>query len=238
MNRTGVAEINNTPMGYPVLVYRPGLDIWYRTYYLLEIRGEDVIARTSKGASKFRSTSVKPYRSKALFEISSIHENMIQQRRQEKQPFAESRIEEFSGLMALEVITIVPASDTDGFRVYGSRFVDQTKQAGEPGAYAKSRLVSQSYNDSKQSLLTHAPTVQRSSQRMLLIICYLDGTLKFFTRDIFKAFTQSKNCTERPIFVRPPNDINLPADWLFRVDFPLCRVYVDRYRVPEAGLHW
>lgn len=52
--------------------------------------------------------------------------------------------------------------------MYNSRFFDEVKHVGAPSAYAKSRLVVQAFNDKDHGLLTDAPTVQRSSQCLLL----------------------------------------------------------------------
>ena len=79
--------------------------------------------------------------------------------------------------------------------------------------------------------MTHAPTVQRSSQRLLLYICSMDSDLQFFARDISQDHVQSETRTQRAIFVGPPKNFNLPLGTLLRVHLPLCGN-------PEAVIHW
>ena len=126
---------------------------------------------------------------------------------------------------------MVPASEAGNFRVYGSRFVDEIKNAGQPNAYEKSRLVIQAFGYKDHGLMTYAPTTQRASQRLLLAICAMDTSLQFFTRDISQAYVQAATKVEREIFVRPPAEMNLGQQCLLRVERPL-------YGLPESGLHW
>lgn len=56
-----VSDIHNTPIGSPVLVYRPEKDMEEGPYSLLDIQGEDIVVLTSKDSQKFRSTVVKRY---------------------------------------------------------------------------------------------------------------------------------------------------------------------------------
>ena len=68
------------------------------------------------------------------------------------------------------VFEIVPKSEADGDRVFGSGFFDEIKFNGTKDAYAKPRLLVQGYNDKVHGFITPSPTVQRSSQRILLSI--------------------------------------------------------------------
>ena len=145
--------------------------------------------------------------------------------------FAQSRTVVFNGLVERGVFTLVPASDSEGHRIYGARFCDQVKNEGKPTAYEKSRLVVQAYNDNNHGLLTHAPTVHRSSESLLLALCSMVSDLQFFTQDISQAYVQSETRTQRAIFVRPPSILHLPPGTLLRVDLPL-------YGIPEAGIRW
>lgn len=120
--------------------------------------------------------------------------------------------------------------DAAGFRVFGARFVDSVKSEGTPEAYEKSRLVVQGFNDD-HDYLTHAPTVQRASQRLLLALCVCDPEFYLKTRDVSQANVQSTSKIRRQIFVLPPRILGFPPDVLFRVNRPL-------YGIPEAGIHW
>ena len=91
--------------------------------------------------------------------------------------------------------------------MYGTRFVDEIKNAGKPNAYEKSRLVVQAYGDKSHGLITYAPTIQRASQRLLFAICALDPTLTLSTRDVSQAYTHAGTKVQRDIFNRPPPEL-------------------------------
>lgn len=60
-NSPDVTNIQKTPTGFPVLVYRPQLDRWDGPYCLLDIKGEylTVMLLPTSGPAEFRSTVVK-----------------------------------------------------------------------------------------------------------------------------------------------------------------------------------
>lgn len=60
-NGPDVTDIHTTPIGSPVLVYRPEKDLWEGPFSVLDISGEDVKVLLPHGTSNFRSTVVKPY---------------------------------------------------------------------------------------------------------------------------------------------------------------------------------
>lgn len=275
-NRNGpdVSEIYQTPIGSPVLVYRPEKDKWEGPYSLLELRGEDAIVLLPhpSGPTKFRTTVVKPYivdnrqshqdvdagvndgpapnvlqstitdmetpivsmdislSGLDVIENPAVWKAVVMQS-EDHDFFAAARTNEFNGLVDKGVFALVPESEAVGNRVYNSRFVDEVKHVGTPSAYAKSRLVVQAFNDKEHGLLTNAPTVQRSSQRLLLSLFASSSDCSLFMRDISQAYTQSKSSINRPIYVKPPAILNIPPKTLLRIDRPL-------YGIPEAGMHW
>lgn len=81
--------------------------------------------------------------------------------------------------MSKQMFTVIPKSAADGKRVYGSRYVDQTKNEGQPDAFEKSRLVALVFKATDHGLLTHAPTVQPTSFCLFLTIFALDPALSF-----------------------------------------------------------
>ena len=150
--------------------------------------------------------------------------------------FAQSRRKELDGLFeqgAIEVVDIstVPKDST----FFKSRFVDKIKFAGTDKAYKKSRLVVQGYGDTaKQQILTQAPTIQRASQRILLGLApslRLHGGMTLYLRDISQAYVQSTSQLARNVFIKPPVDLQLPRNLVFRVARPL-------YGLAESGAHW
>lgn len=163
------------------------------------------------------------------FDVEAFTARQIPQSSDNKK-YTASRQKEVDGLMQRGVFTIAKENDAKGLRIYGSRFVDTMKNEGTPEAFEKSRLVVQGFND-KHDFLTHSPTVQRASQRLLLAIAPCDPRMEFIIRDVSQAFVQSETSIKRPIFVRPPSILGYPHGTLFRVNRPL-------YGIPEAGIHW
>lgn len=145
--------------------------------------------------------------------------------------FASSRIQEFNGLFDRGVFSLVHIFDADGYRVYNGRSVDSIRNGGTAHAFPKSRFVVMAFNDEKFGLLTGAPTVQRSSQHLLLALFATPIDLSLVTWDILQAYTQAISAITRPIFIRAPSMLNVHSNLLVCVDRPL-------YRLPESGFHW
>ena len=127
-----------------------------------------------------------------------------------------------------------------GTRLFNSRFVDEVKNAGTDAAFEKSRLVVQAYNDEEKKLvLTQSPTIQRVSQRLILILTAMkindNNDVHLYLRDISQAYVQSTTNLNREFYVRPPREmaeeLGIGSDNVLKVLKPL-------YGVPEAGNHW
>lgn len=77
--------------------------------------------------------------------------------------------------------------------------MDSIKNEGKPEAFAKSRLVVQGFNDKKNGLLTHAPTAQRFSQRLLLALAMILPEWNIYLRDISQVtLISTVRCLLRP----------------------------------------
>ncbi|KAI0996514.1 hypothetical protein K3495_g11667 [Podosphaera aphanis] len=146
--------------------------------------------------------------------------------------FKTSRLVELNGLLEREVFKILSRHNVPtNTRIFGSRFVDQIKNEGTKKAFEKSRLVVQAYNDAdKKNILTQAPTIQRVSQRLILILSLIFD-LPLYTRDISQAYNQSNSKLARDIFINAPAEMNLPQHTILKVVLPL-------YGTPESGTHW
>jgi hypothetical protein len=115
-------------------------------------------------------------------------------------------------------------------RIFNFRFVDEIKHFDISQAYEKSRLVIQTYNDHEKTLvLTQALTIQRMSQRIILVIA-ASINHRLYLRDITQIYTQSKSPLNRMFFIRSSLDLNLSDDAILRVIKSL-------YDVSEAKTH-
>jgi len=153
-------------------------------------------------------------------------------------PFEESDKFEINSLIEAGVIVIQPFDQAKhgDVRIFNSRLVREVKgKTTKP--YEKSRLVIQAYNDEgKLEILTQSPTIQRASQRMMVMIApsLIKGyDMALWLRDITQAYTQSTSCLERLICARLPDPLKhkYPDNYIMVVLKPL-------YGVPEAGTHW
>lgn len=114
--------------------------------------------------------------------------SMISQSTNPKQ-FEFSRIQEINGLVDRGVFTLVPLSDEKGSRLHDARFLESVKTEGTSHAFPESRFVVMAFNDTNHGLLTAAPTVQRSSQHILLSLFGTKADFVLYTKDILQAYT-------------------------------------------------
>jgi hypothetical protein len=152
--------------------------------------------------------------------------------------FIELSEKEINGLYEKGAFEFVDASEIpEGTRIFGSRFVDEIKHPGTDKAYEKSRLAIQAYNDpGKDLILTQSPTVQRVSQRLILVLAVTlrdknNKTPTLYLRDISQAYVQSRTPLARDFYTKPPPELGLPLNTILKLVRPL-------YGVPEAGNHW
>ena len=209
----------------------------------------------SDGPAIFRSSTVKPYykqnsdanqpsttdspaqtgNNDPANPAASIAVALTTNPQKQHSDFSHARRKELNGLMQRRCLSIVPLKYAKGHRIYGTRFDDRVKFKGQPQEYLKSRLILQGYDDKGHGLLTNAPTVPRSSQRLLLaiaaILCSPPYEISIYTRDITQVYTQSEIPVRRQIYARPPKELNLPSKKLLKVVYPL-------YGLTEAGALW
>lgn len=83
--------------------------------------------------------------------------------------FVKFRQDELNGLFAEGTFTVVKDGEvTDGSRVFGSKFIDKVKRAGDT-LQRKSRLVAQNYSDDDVGRIwTKAAAIQTFSEKLLL----------------------------------------------------------------------
>jgi hypothetical protein len=145
--------------------------------------------------------------------------------------FAESRRKEINDLLKRQMFELIIISKVlKNVRIFNSRFVDEIKHSDTPQAYEKSRLIVQAYNDHEKTLmLTQASTIQRMSQRIILVIA-ASTNHHLYLRNITQTYTQSKSPLNRMFFIRSSPDLNLSDDAILRVIKPL-------YDVSEIEAH-
>jgi hypothetical protein len=134
--------------------------------------------------------------------------------------FAESRRKEINDLLKRQLYEIIIISEVSkNIRIFNSRFVDEIKHSGTSQAYEKSRLVVQAFNNHEKTLvLTQVFTIQRMSQRIILVIAASTSeNHHLYLRDITQAYTQSKSLLNRMFFIRSSLDLGLSDDTILRV---------------------
>ena len=84
--------------------------------------------------------------------------------------YTADRMKELCRLSNRKIVPIFPQLNALEHRIYRSRFDDQVKFERTQEWNLNSLLVQQIYNQHHHGLLTHARTVQRSSQRLLMCL--------------------------------------------------------------------
>ncbi|TQN64414.1 hypothetical protein CSHISOI_11408, partial [Colletotrichum shisoi] len=154
-------------------------------------------------------------------------------------PFEESTRKEVDNLIDRGVFDFIPFDPAKhmGIRIFKSKIIHEVKDKTTDKAYEKSRLVIQGYaDDGKWAILTQSPTIQRSSQRLLIALLatlYKIPGFVAWLRDITQAYTQSASKLNRVILAQLPRELRdrYPKGTIIRLMKPL-------YGVAEAGTHW
>ena len=100
--------------------------------------------------------------------------------------FQTSRLKKLNELLEKGVFKVINIKDlfTEA-RVFESRFVNQMKNEGTEKAFEKSRLVMQTFNDSKKhEILTQISIIQRINQRLIIALSLIISQLSLYFRDI------------------------------------------------------
>lgn len=151
-------------------------------------------------------------------------------------PFEASDAAEIDALLASGTIVPIQMPTNMPGRVFRSRLVREVKGKNTDHPYEKSRLVVQGYNDEgKRDLLTQSPTIQRSSQRLLLALApsLRARGFKLAFRDITQAYVQSRSTLQRDIIAKLPKELvtKFAEGTVLHIVKPL-------YGIAEAGVHW
>jgi Reverse transcriptase (RNA-dependent DNA polymerase) len=159
-------------------------------------------------------------------------------------PFEESDKKEINALLEAGVLLPVQyrPEDFPDAAIFGARVVREVKDKFTSKPYEKSRLVVCGFNDDgKAFVLTQAPTIQRSSQRILFALAPAllemedDNGAQYclMGRDITQAYVQAKSTLTRLVLLRIPRELKekYPEGTVFKVMKPL-------YGLAESGMHW
>ncbi len=134
--------------------------------------------------------------------------------------FAESRRKEINDLLKRQVFEIIIISEVfKNVRIFNFCFVDEIKHLDISQTYEKFRLIIQTYNDYEKTLmLTQAFTIQRMSQRIILVITASSSeNHHLYLRNITQTYTQSESSLNRMFFIRSFADLNLSDDAILRI---------------------
>ncbi|KAF1934617.1 hypothetical protein EJ02DRAFT_490487 [Clathrospora elynae] len=158
-------------------------------------------------------------------------------------PFEASNQKEIDDLVGRGIFSFELFDPTvhGGYCIFKLRMVRKVK-GKTMVLYEKSRLVVQGYNDKgKHEILTQSPTIQRSSQRLILALApaLLKGDrincngMFVDLRDITQAYPQAQTELFRTILAHLPKELitKYPEGTIICVIKPL-------YGIAEAGVYW
>jgi hypothetical protein len=146
--------------------------------------------------------------------------------------FMKSRRKEVNDVLKKRVfeLIIIEAVSRDA-RIFNFRFVNEIKHSDTSDAYKKFRLVIQTYNDHDKTLmLTQSFTIQRMSQRIILVLTVIIKH-SLYLRVIIQTYVQSKISLNKEFFIRSLFELDLSKNSILRVVKPL-------YDVLETETHW
>lgn len=238
-----IEKLRRLPPGSDVLVHRE--KIGWKKYSLSSVKDNEVqVVLPSGKISSFGIHCVRQFHDQEELEpvtntdtprqpresisLLSICEDGVQAfvgQEKSREDFSESRLDELRGLESMGTFEVAAREEAKGHRLYNSLFVDSVKETGKK----KSRFCVAAFNDDEHRLFTAAPTVKRSSLRILVALCAM-YELPLHTRDVTKAFLQSTTVLRRPVFVRPPKEMGID-DAVLKIIRPL-------YGMPESPIHW
>lgn len=222
-NQEEILALRRLPPGSFVLVYREKKKMWMK-YKLVSVSENNVTVVLPGGKhSTFGIHCARVYRDHNRQDLPE--QNAFISFRKSGEDYTDSRLEELKGLREIGTFEIVPNSEAQGHRLYSSVFVDKIKTDGAK----KSRFCVAAFNDQEHRLFTAAPTVRRSSIRLLVSICAM-YQIPLYTRDVTKAFVQSTTVLRRPVFVRAPKELGITSG-VMKIIRPL-------YGMPESPMHW
>lgn len=153
----------------------------------------------------------------------------VRQKSDDDDLYKPSRSAKLNCLQEKIIFTLVDYSKAVSHRIYGSWFCDHIKHSGTPFAQAKPRLVIQALHNKLHCLVTHAPTVQKSSRSLLFATYRMFGDFTFIIRDVTQAYVQSQAIVQRSVLIKPPPMLTISQKHLLQVYRPL-------YGLSKAGL--
>lgn len=136
---------------------------------------------------------------------------------------------ELSGLLYTSIFEFVPRRETEGHCIYALRFVVEIQDFGTPRVSAKSWFVLCGHRDVNHGLITHAPTVQHSSCRLLLNS--QQDSSEVASCDIILAFAQTFTMLQRPVYAKETALLHFGTEIILRFIYAL-------YGLVEFGVHW
>lgn len=116
------------------------------------------------------------------------------------------------------VFLFAPRAVAEGNCLFQSQFCEYVEGEGLPTAFEKSQFMVMAYNDVHHGDITHVPTIQIFSQRLLLSMAACDVLLHLFARDINQAHLKSSTNLSQSIFVEPPRVLNVSKDLVIQLE--------------------
>ncbi|EED17240.1 hypothetical protein TSTA_022940 [Talaromyces stipitatus ATCC 10500] len=206
-----VMETLNLAPGTDVQVWREGKG-WTGPHKVISVNDYNVIMDLPSGVTDFRATSVRRYQRDEI--ESSPTRRLLGT---DLPPQKEEEGRKIDSLLTGQKSGLAFAQGSSSCDAAASAL--QEVELGEP--------TGAGYNDAgKTGILTQAPTIQRASQRLVVLLI---ATLILMGM----AYTQSKSKLQRLIVANLPAEMRdkYPLDSLLLVEGAL-------YGIPEAGVHW
>lgn len=129
------------------------------------------------------------------------------------------------------VFDVVPTSETKGYRVYGSRFVEEIGILVYQPAFELWPSVIQGSADKSHALLTCSLAVSLYHSEYCFALTKYLLIWRYSGGHFCQAYMQSWTKLARQVLIWPPSDLGIPPDHV------LCFIH-RLYGLAKSGVHW
>ena len=153
--------------------------------------------------------------------------------------FIDSRQKKISDLLKKKIFEFVNERDVSSdIRVFNARFVNEIKNENTKKTYEKSRLIIQTYNDSKKNqIFIQSSIIQQMNQRLILCIVIMieNDSIKLYFRNITQTYVQLIFIFNRNFYVKSFHEFVK----IMKTSFDcILKMMKSLYKIFETNNHW
>ena len=153
--------------------------------------------------------------------------------------FIDSKQKKINDLLKKKIFEFVNERDVSSdIRVFNARFVNEIRNENTKKTYEKSRLIIQTYNNSKKNqIFIQSLIIQRMNQRLILCIVVMieSDLIKLYFRNITQTYVQSIFVFNRNFYVKSFHEFVKIMKTSFDCILKMIKLL---YEIFETNNHW